>query len=119
MRHTRCALVTGVQTCALPILARAPQKVTRKVALPSLAPPARAPMPPSKARKAWDAIEAPATRNARGMSRTKIGRAWWRERVRQYVENSVVDESFKKITKPTQIHIKIYIINEKNKRINY
>src|SRR3546814_8189970 len=27
-RHTRCALVTGVQTCALPIWARCGQRVT-------------------------------------------------------------------------------------------
>src|SRR3546814_3061721 len=26
-RHTRCALVTGVQTCALPILIRAAQRI--------------------------------------------------------------------------------------------
>src|SRR3546814_9374784 len=29
-RHTRCALVTGVQTCALPILRR-PRRVSRKI----------------------------------------------------------------------------------------
>src|SRR3546814_5557436 len=28
-RHTRCALVTGVQTCALPILSAAPQPSLR------------------------------------------------------------------------------------------
>src|SRR3546814_7840228 len=32
-RHTRCALVTGVQTCALPILLRA--RCVRKVAHPA------------------------------------------------------------------------------------
>src|SRR3546814_1738160 len=40
-RHTRCALVTGVQTCALPILARLDQaagaaRVARSGLLPSL-----------------------------------------------------------------------------------
>src|SRR3546814_6538764 len=29
-RHTRCALVTGVQTCALPIYGRIPQILTSK-----------------------------------------------------------------------------------------
>src|SRR3546814_1644229 len=29
-RHTRCALVTGVQTCALPILARQPDRKGRE-----------------------------------------------------------------------------------------
>src|SRR3546814_2723301 len=28
-RHTRCALVTGVQTCALPIFRQAPPRITR------------------------------------------------------------------------------------------
>src|SRR3546814_9548912 len=34
-RHTRCALVTGVQTCALPILA-APQSRGREEELPGI-----------------------------------------------------------------------------------
>src|SRR3546814_4892876 len=30
-RHTRCALVTGVQTCALPILSTPPAPATRRL----------------------------------------------------------------------------------------
>src|SRR3546814_1766456 len=32
-RHTRCALVTGVQTCALPIFSEVKDKMTRSVTL--------------------------------------------------------------------------------------
>src|SRR3546814_5001963 len=32
-RHTRCALVTGVQTCALPIYGSRPVRVRRSVAM--------------------------------------------------------------------------------------
>src|SRR3546814_1661280 len=37
-RHTRCALVTGVQTCALPVLTTCPQ-TTRKPAAATEPPP--------------------------------------------------------------------------------
>src|SRR3546814_3505659 len=69
-RHTRCALVTGVQTCALPIYAgagddggdgrkRAPARVATRQPLPQP-----------------DAVRP---------QRTEIGRASCRERVCQYV----------------------------------
>src|SRR3546814_18378557 len=44
-RHTRCALVTGVQTCALPICARAGRPVSRAAARLRLAARAHAPHP--------------------------------------------------------------------------
>src|SRR3546814_8153032 len=34
-RHTRCALVTGVQTCALPISAHSPSKPTKTGSKPT------------------------------------------------------------------------------------
>src|SRR3546814_18003919 len=84
-------------------MARAPQNVTRKVALATFAPPARAPMAPSKARKISEAIETPATRNERGISRTiasgiaaQIGRASCRERVCKYVWMSVGEGALEK-----------------------
>src|SRR3546814_4283800 len=40
-RHTRCALVTGVQTCALPICAAEAGAEALSAARPSLADPAR------------------------------------------------------------------------------
>src|SRR3546814_2126131 len=65
-RHTRCALVTGVQTCALPIL-RAHRPSRR-----SPPPPCRSPTP---GRQAESGRAEPA----------EIGRASCRERVCQYV----------------------------------
>src|SRR3546814_6655962 len=67
-RHTRCALVTGVQTCALPISSAAsPASVSASLSFH----PRRAP-PGIPARR----------RSIRG---TEIGRASCRERVCQYV----------------------------------
>src|SRR3546814_3692494 len=65
-RHTRCALVTGVQTCALPICPPAPFPAPR--GCPPSAPYSRA-----------------VRRSASASSRTQIGRASCRERVCQYV----------------------------------
>ena len=45
---------------AVSAIASAPQKVTRTVAFATFAPPARAPIAPSRARKPSDAIETPA-----------------------------------------------------------
>jgi len=45
---------------AVRAITRAPRKVTRKWTLPTLAPPARAPISPSSPTKANDAIDAPA-----------------------------------------------------------
>ena len=55
---------------AVNAIASAPQKVTRSVALPTFAPPARAPIAPNRARKTSDPIETPATRAAGDMSKT-------------------------------------------------
>src|SRR3546814_3671870 len=96
-RHTRCALVTGVQTCALPIW---------PVSAPPDAPPPP-PVPPPPPANAWGLGAAPssmpppdwpmpagvlaAARSSwilysQGMSPTvEIGRASCRERVCQYV----------------------------------
>src|SRR3546814_10684555 len=68
-RHTRCALVTGVQTCALPI------------SRSWFEPPARS----------W-----PRRCACTSATCSKIGRASCRERVCQYVEISVVAVSLKK-----------------------
>src|SRR3546814_6082026 len=74
-RHTRCALVTGVQTCALPICSvwRAPDRtpvITAAAALPN-------------------GGTVMTTVNARDITQTvrieQIGRASCRERVCQYV----------------------------------
>src|SRR3546814_2365900 len=67
-RHTRCALVTGVQTCALPIGCQAP-------AGGRAAGPGRAPAVPNGQKRA------PSVRNGP----EQIGRASCRERVCQYV----------------------------------
>src|SRR3546814_6831543 len=66
-RHTRCALVTGVQTCALPIFT-APRPKTTKLAVPK-------PDIDNYAKGALDALT----------DTKEIGRASCRERVCQYV----------------------------------
>src|SRR3546814_1737239 len=72
-RHTRCALVTGVQTCALPIY---PARV-----LPAFRPrPRRAP-PPCADEGSGEALR----RGAPCVRHEEIGRASCRERVCQYV----------------------------------
>src|SRR3546814_7375360 len=64
-RHTRCALVTGVQTCALPICPRtAARRRSGRTASPA--------NPTARPRR-------------RGCGRRQIGRASCRERVCQYV----------------------------------
>src|SRR3546814_4731011 len=76
-RHTRCALVTGVQTCALPIcfirrLAHR-ARALEVLRLPDSAVPIRG------------GVGAVAQRSATPRNRMKIGRASCRERVCQYV----------------------------------
>src|SRR3546814_1370917 len=70
-RHTRCALVTGVQTCALPIFTRAAADARVMVA------------PVVDCAGDWRFT--PALTGAHAMSSPKIGRASCRERVCQYV----------------------------------
>src|SRR3546814_10521523 len=79
-RHTRCALVTGVQTCALPISASPSARWTA----PSLAavPDFILASPPA-ARRQFPGLKALAA--ARLHQADEIGRASCRERVCQYV----------------------------------
>src|SRR3546814_2390951 len=77
-RHTRCALVTGVQTCALPIFARARRPAER--AFGHRHPLTRAHHAPQDVRKPR------AHARDRGIEAAlEIGRASCRERVCQYV----------------------------------
>src|SRR3546814_19964921 len=102
-RHTSCALVTGVQTCALPIFVAAnhnshvdtivllclfPAKL-----LPKLRPVAAADHFDKGGFGSWF------SRNVIGI--IQIGRASCRERVCQYVSISVVAVSLKTKTIPT------------------
>src|SRR3546814_3462106 len=92
-RHTRCALVTGVQTCALPICREFPQAAGGDVggypcAAGEAGRPAAQHADPAFHRLAG---EAPTDRPrddgylcAAGRAH-QIGRATWRERVCQYV----------------------------------
>src|SRR3546814_19779738 len=70
IRHTRCALVTGVQTCALPISRLEAER-----------------------RGGGEGFEAS---EGQGLELHEIGRASGRERVCQYVEITVVDASLNK-----------------------
>src|SRR3546814_4869787 len=90
-RHTRCALVTGVQTCALPILAY--------LGISQQEPPRLSPTAPHIAswrsyggvahgrahRLAQGSADALAGGEIEATRRRKIGRASSRERVCQYV----------------------------------
>src|SRR3546814_9914948 len=85
-RHTRCALVTGVQTCALPIsLAHGPDET---------------PQPSHGLRAISGFIIARTRDHGNGHlprnAAPEIGRASCRERVCQYVSISVVAVSLKK-----------------------
>src|SRR3546814_16201463 len=99
-RHTRCALVTGVQTCALPILAMTDQRgqhdptafydMDDTSALP-LATVNDLPKP-SSWRQFWTSAQYEAANGEEGADEARrqsvideIGRASWRERVGQYV----------------------------------
>src|SRR3546814_11090642 len=102
-RHTRCALVTGVQTCALPIL---PVNGIGKFLAIGLnyADHAREaglepPPEPIFFTKAISCLVGP---NDDVMIPREIGSASSSERVCQYVEISVVAVSFKKKIKPYQ-----------------
>src|SRR3546814_8318895 len=86
-RHTRCALVTGGQTCALPISASR-TAVSRPAIIPLPMQEnergfALLPLPFQPGVPAQDAF--PAKLWARLRTRAKIGRASCRERVCQYV----------------------------------
>src|SRR3546814_9326222 len=91
-RHTRCALVTGVQTCALPILAQA-QTPPTAMQTAQLQPPPDYQIGPGDV-LAITVYRAPDLRTTARVSGkgtiVKIGRASCRERVCQYVEIPVV-----------------------------
>src|SRR3546814_9585569 len=84
-RHTRCALVTGVQTCALPISIR----TSTRLAHANYFPEDLMQIQFSAARPDADFVVLPVEKD--GLARTafgdldKIGRASCRERVGQYV----------------------------------
>src|SRR3546814_9822143 len=83
-RHTRCALVTGVQTCALPISATADARVRVCVCVVCGA------GAPAAPKTRYSESSAPRTSAARNrcvsmVDDDKIGRASCRERVCQYV----------------------------------
>src|SRR3546814_11572094 len=108
-RHTRCALVTGVQTCALPISAKRARTETRignspvsvasvavRLAQDSFAQPSDSTV---LLIGAGDTIELAARHLAQAKVKqllVEIGRESCRESVCQYVLNSVVAVSLKK-----------------------
>src|SRR3546814_10001514 len=82
-RHTRCALVTGVQTCALPIFS-GPRRFRRDASLPSETEAPGSFRLPARAAVIRKHIDH--TKGEEYMTRvSKIGRASCRERVCQYV----------------------------------
>src|SRR3546814_1638895 len=89
-RHTRCALVTGVQTCALPIWDAPGLEAARKKGnvITSLTDAERArwraALKPTIDKLLGD-LEKQGVTNARAIYTEKIGRASCRERVCQYV----------------------------------
>src|SRR3546814_895718 len=95
-RHTRCALVTGVQTCALPILGtlnRLPAQAERKVGTtsshhgPYVRGYTRATMVGTEGSYLAIGCQSPKADHSsdRGLQLDQIGRASCRERVCQYV----------------------------------
>src|SRR3546814_1485772 len=84
-RHTRCALVTGVQTCALPISCRPtgrPSSVDRQE---GAAQPGRRRIEALEEGDGGGGEGLRVTRIRPGEHVHEIGRASWRERVCQYV----------------------------------
>src|SRR3546814_1604632 len=80
-RHTRCALVTGVQTCALPIYHRGPRiSVYAQYELAAMIP---APLESVPKLEQYVLVKAPD--NTTWQHHHQIGRASCRERVCQYV----------------------------------
>src|SRR3546814_3824763 len=85
-RHTICALVTGVQTCALPISARSRHEETNMAQF-SVNAQRFDPYKNFKFRVKWDGRYVAGISKVSGLKRTteEIGRASCRERVCQYV----------------------------------
>src|SRR3546814_4751623 len=92
-RHTICALVTGVQTCALPICDAVYATRTRPCLMYQIK---RCSAPCAERISAPDYRDLVTqarrflTGNSQEVQQQQIGRASWRERVWQYVEISVV-----------------------------
>src|SRR3546814_20878536 len=103
-RHTRCALVTGVQTCALPISVHAGGSLVAVYLLFGRVPD--------------DYDVAAVNTNVLSRVRRQIGRASCRERACQYVKISGVDESLQKTdTKKKQYDEDKYEIESYNAEI--
>src|SRR3546814_6860301 len=83
-RHTRCALVTGVQTCALPI-SSGPWRPSRSSTSPAASSGRTHVETIRKDREAIVVTEIPYQVNKARMIERKIGRASCRERVCKYV----------------------------------
>src|SRR3546814_1532114 len=84
-RHTRCALVTGVQTCALPIFYLYPGTANSSVIEPYFAVSGDLGPASVKTGIAWAPGGQDSLGDASGVYLYKIGRASCRERVCQYV----------------------------------
>src|SRR3546814_16506278 len=115
-RNTRCALVTGVQTCALPISGRRCRFLGEALHLRAAGKP-KPSHPPAKilicralgpGLPAWPADPAWRVALTPPSARVQLGRASCRERVCQYVSISGVAVSLKK-KKHTLKIIHIYI----------
>src|SRR3546814_12573149 len=107
-RHTRCALVTGVQTCALPIFGRARARGSRVVQDLESDHPCE--VCPPNSRRIADSTRFANASSPRDVNRAnsaeEIGRASCRARVCTYVSISVVAGSLKKNTQnKKRLHI--------------
>src|SRR3546814_3134537 len=83
-RHTRCALVTGVQTCALPI-SSADGRDAEAECRPARCLPGHSDLSRGKGMKRYRAVVFDWDGTVMNSTHAKIGRASCRERVCQYV----------------------------------
>src|SRR3546814_20333734 len=104
-RHTRCALVTGVQTCALPIsIPSAGIRVDRGKQMTDLTARTQAIANILKERGESVAVSETSAGGLVSAQLLEIGRAPCRERVCQYVEITVVVVALKKKHSPDEKH---------------
>src|SRR3546814_4353153 len=106
-RHTSCALVTGVQTCALPIFVRADRLKSVVSRLPKIPMTVRTRFAPSPTGflhigGALTALYCWLESRRRGGEFIQIGRASCRERVCQYVSLSVGADTLNNNTRSTK-----------------